>query len=470
MFAPERKAYPFEVDRLSTVAESGRFSVWLQGTSDFLADPDHHVRVYVNGTLVQESSWDGKNGRLLETELLPGLLREGENLLELENVGDTAAQYSMVMLNRFSVRYPRVLRAEGGRLEGSWSESGVAAIGGLADGAHVVDVTESPRRWLSAVERTSQDTVRFQAEAGRSYLAVDGNGIHRAEVRRPVANRLKSTRNRASYLVIAPAALLREAEPLLRHRRSQGLVAELVSTEAIYSEFGFGEATPRAIQDFLSYAYHRWRLPPKYVLLLGDGTYDYKDYLQTGVVNQLPPFMVRTTYLWTASDPAYASVNGDDILPDLAIGRLPAASPEELRAMVEKILIYEDGDADMRSSVVLVAGQLGRGGCFRGRRRCHCRKSGSRTRSEKDLSWSVGSDRHPGEDSAGLRFRGVTDELYRSRRNPPVGGREHLRSLDGGFARTPDAAAASSDDELPEWLLPFPVLQLALRATPENAG
>jgi len=53
--------------------------------------------------------------------------------------------------------------------------------------------------------------------------------------------------------------------------------------------------------------------------------------------------MVKTSYLWTASDPAFAAVNGDDILPDLAIGRLPAANPEEARAMVEKILVHEDG-------------------------------------------------------------------------------------------------------------------------------
>jgi len=69
--------------------------------------------------------------------------------------------------------------------------------------------------------------------------------------------------------------------------------------------------------------------------------YDFKDYLGTGVRNQVPPLMVKTSYLWTASDPAFAAVNGDDILPDLAIGRLPAANPEEARAMVEKILVHE---------------------------------------------------------------------------------------------------------------------------------
>jgi hypothetical protein len=110
------------------------------------------------------------------------------------------------------------------------------------------------------------------------------------------------------------------------------------------------------VKDFLSYAYHHWRKPaPRYVLLLGDATYDFKDYLATGVTNQLPPLMVRTSYLWTASDPAYAAVNGEDILPDLAVGRLPAASAEELRVMVEKILAYEVSGSLSSAGAVLVA-------------------------------------------------------------------------------------------------------------------
>ena len=55
------------------------------------------MRVYVNGSLVDEVSWDGKKARRIDVELLPGILKEGENLLELENVGDTEAAYSMVM-------------------------------------------------------------------------------------------------------------------------------------------------------------------------------------------------------------------------------------------------------------------------------------------------------------------------------------------------------------------------------------
>jgi hypothetical protein len=119
------------------------------------------------------------------------------------------------------------------------------------------------------------------------------------------------------------------------------------------------------VRDFLSYAYRQWQKPsPRYVLLLGDGTYDFKDYLETGVKNQVPPWMVRTTYLWTASDAGYAAVNGEDILPDVALGRLPAASVDEARAMVEKTLAYESSGSLTDGPFVLVADDPDEAGDF----------------------------------------------------------------------------------------------------------
>ena len=117
-----------------------------------------------------------------------------------------------------------------------------------------------------------------------------------------------------------------------------------------------GGTTAEAIREFVSYAYHYWRAPRlRYVLLLGDATYDFKDYLGTGVENQLPPLLVRTSYLWTASDPAFAAVHGTDVLPDLAIGRLPASSSSELSSMISKILDYERGAARRDGLFVLAA-------------------------------------------------------------------------------------------------------------------
>ncbi|MGH9390165.1 MAG: C25 family cysteine peptidase, partial [Vicinamibacteria bacterium] len=287
-------------------------------------------------------------------EIPEGVLGEGENRLEIENVGDTGAQYSMVMLDRFEVAYPRLPIAFGGRIEGLWTRSGTAFAAGLGP-AHVLDVTEADPRWLGGARTSGDGTLAFRVEEGRRYVAVSRQQVAHPVVRQVARPRLEFQTLRADYLVIGPSELSSAAAPLLEHRRRQGLTVKFAATEDIYSEFGFGEARPEAIRDFLSYAYHHWREPKlRYVLLLGDATYDFKDYLRTGVRNLLPPLLVKTSYLWTASDPTFAAVHGEDMLPDVAIGRLPAASPEELRVMVAKLLSYETGDADLAGSLLLV--------------------------------------------------------------------------------------------------------------------
>ena len=47
LFAPVVKSYPFEVSNLAPSSEASTLNVWLQGVSDFRANPDHHVRVCV---------------------------------------------------------------------------------------------------------------------------------------------------------------------------------------------------------------------------------------------------------------------------------------------------------------------------------------------------------------------------------------------------------------------------------------
>ncbi|HEY7697017.1 MAG TPA: C25 family cysteine peptidase, partial [Vicinamibacteria bacterium] len=358
LVAPVTKSYSFDVSASASVGEPARLFLWLWGVSDLPESPDHHVRVAVNGTPVLDTSFEGKAPLRVTAEIPEGVLREGENEVSLENVGDTGAQYSMVMLDRFMVSYPRRLLAERGVLEGGFRSSGVAEVEGVPGEALVLDVTEKPARWIG-------NNPRFRVESGRRYLVVSPEAVRKPAIENVPASTLMSTRNGADYLILGPGGFLEAAKPLLELRRSQGLRSRGVAIEDVYSEFGYGESRPEAVKDFLSYAYEKWQKPaPRYVLLLGDASYDFKDYLGTGVKNEVPPWMVKTSYLWTASDPGYAEVHGDDELPDVAIGRLPAATVEEARVMVEKILAYETAGSVSRGAVVLVADNADGAGDF----------------------------------------------------------------------------------------------------------
>jgi hypothetical protein len=357
------KAFPFTLEDVKASPTAARVLVHLVGGSDFPVDPDHHVRVSVNGTPVAEASWDGLVPRAIEAAFDSSVLREGPNTLEVLNVGDTAAATSFVHLDRFEVTHPRNLAARAGRFEGRFDSFGAATVYGLA-GAHVLDTTEGQPVWLSG-GGSSPAGLSFRAEAGRRYLAVSAEAVARPEVRLPPRSLLRDPRRAAKHVVVAPRAFMEAAETLVQHRLSQGLTSRAVAVEEVFDVFGHGERHPDAVRDFLAFAFHHWTEPPRYVLLLGDATYDPKDFLGTGVGNPVPAPLVATRYLWTAADPLLGAVNGEDSLPDLAVGRLPAASPEQALVLVHKLIDYERAGLSPREGrAVLVADDTDRGGTF----------------------------------------------------------------------------------------------------------
>ena len=140
--------------------------------------------------------------------------------------------------------------------------------------------------------------------------------------------------------MIAHPTLLAAVEPLVALRQRQGLATELVDVTDVYDEFSFGQRTPYAIRDFLANAATRWRSAPRYVLLVGDASFDPKNYLGFGDFDLVPTKLVPTAYLKTDSDDWLVDFDEDGI-PDLAIGRLPARTPAEATLFVSKILSRE---------------------------------------------------------------------------------------------------------------------------------
>ena len=216
-----------------------------------------------------------------------------------------------------------------------------APLGAAGRTAFLVDLSDGEAPvWLSGA-LVSGETVAFRAEAGHRYLAASESGLLAAEVRFPQATALRRAANEADWVVIAPREFAGAAETLAAQRRSQGLLTRVVAVEEVFEAFGGGERRPEAIRDFLAFAFHEWRRGPRYALLLGDASYDPRDYLATGIPSHVPTPTARTSFLWTAADPLLAAVNGEDRLPDLALGRLPASSAEQAEALVAKLIAYE---------------------------------------------------------------------------------------------------------------------------------
>ena len=366
------RAKAFSLNGVDAASPQGaELAVFVQGGSESGQPVDHHVSLSLNGMLVGEAQFAGKRPYRISLSVPASLLREGTNELAVTNVADTGVA-SLFFLDRFSVGYPQRPATVAGRFEGVWGGSGSAAVTSDAAAAAVVDVTSaedpgvgsSAPVWLSGYG-VAPGRVTFRAEAGRRYLVVAPSGVLTPRVAAPVASSLRSVQNQADYLVIAPRAFLSAAEPLLARRADQGLVARAIAAEEIFDEFGYGEPSAEAIRGFLGFAFHSWARPsPRYVLLLGDTNYDPRNFMGTSPASPLPGLFIRTSYLWTVSDPLLAAVNGEDALPDLAIGRLPASTLDEASRLVAKLLAWEQSAQGFSGPATLVADDPDLGGDF----------------------------------------------------------------------------------------------------------
>ncbi len=184
--------------------------------------------------------------------------------------------------------------------------------------------------------------------AARYALAAAGGLLAPAAVELDRRAGLEATIVDADYIAIVGSDLWDAAQPLLERRASQGLQVVAVDVQDIYDDFSAGLVDPEAIRDFLTYAYHNWnagQAPPGYVVLIGNGHYDFRSATGTTAPNQIPPYLARVDPFIgeTAADNRYVCVDGPaDYLPDMALGRIPARTPAALAATIAKIVAYED--------------------------------------------------------------------------------------------------------------------------------
>jgi hypothetical protein len=206
-------------------------------------------------------------------------------------------------------------------------------------------------------------TDRLTRNNRRDYLVLSS-----AAMKSPVSivadepSDLRSKTNRADYIIITHEDFYDGILPLAEHRTERGLSVKVVKVQDIYDEFNHGIFSPEAIKSFLKYAYGEWQEPaPTYVLLVGDGTYDYQDNEDLGGKNYVPTYMVHSLdFGETGCDNWFVCLDGDeDILPDMFIGRLPVYTTEQLETIVSKTIDYESAPSgDWSRNVTLVADNL----------------------------------------------------------------------------------------------------------------
>jgi len=160
-----------------------------------------------------------------------------------------------------------------------------------------------------------------------------------------------------------------QAQRLSDLRAAQGLTALVVDLGDVMDLYSDGVYDPAAIQRFLADALHSWVTPPRYVVLAGKGTYDYRNLFGLSS-NLMPPLLVATEAGLAPADSLFGDFDGlgdleGDGVPAVAIGRIPAVTAAEMGAYVDKVAAYEnDPGGAWTSQALLAADDADLGGDF----------------------------------------------------------------------------------------------------------
>ena len=171
-------------------------------------------------------------------------------------------------------------------------------------------------------------------------------------------------------VIIIPTSqnLLAQAERLKgHHEQHDGLRVTIVPADELYNEFSSGTPDATAYRRYLKMLYDRATTPndkPRYLLLFGDGAWDNRmltsewsgyntdDYLlcyeSENSFSQVNCYVSDDFFCLLDDEEVIQTTNGNSTTyagkPDVAVGRLPARTPDEAKTLVNKIISYAQNE------------------------------------------------------------------------------------------------------------------------------
>ncbi len=319
--------------------------------------------------------WQGIKSVRVDGTIPSAQLKAGANTVEFEFMTNASisATPARMYLNRISIAYQRELRTSGNALlftesAGGQREMRIAGFTTNDPAGTLVYNLSNPRvpvRIAIGTGDVAADGGFYTVKVGSShaagtefYATTTANAAAVKSLSKYRAADLRPANGRGAWLAIAHPDLLAAAQQLAAHRAAASdLSTHVVAIGDVINQYGYGLPLPEAIRNFLRYAVANWTEGPRYVVLFGDATVNPRNLdcpLQSvdpggcstwnaSEANMLLtdlPFVDRFNGM-IPSDFTFSLLSGNDLLPDLAIGRIPAKTPVEAAAVVAKIVTYE---------------------------------------------------------------------------------------------------------------------------------
>ncbi len=184
----------------------------------------------------------------------------------------------------------------------------------------------------------------------KEFIAFDPNANHsKPAYISKIANQNIHNFDNIDLAIIYHKDFEAAALKLMEHREDfSGFDVAAVDIEQVYNEFGCGRRDITSVRDFAKMLYDRNPTKFKYLLLIGDGSFDFKDITNQGG-NFIPPFETKTTLNPIRAFPSddffglLTEGEGAELVGalDIAVGRIPARTKNEADVVIQKIIDYD---------------------------------------------------------------------------------------------------------------------------------
>ncbi len=297
--------------------------------------------------------------------------------------------------NRITVDYERQLTAVADYLQFSHGSAGPREfqVGSFseADSQQAIVWDVSDRYQPNQITLTSADisgsgpytyTIGHDGPAERLYVAATTDSVKSVAGLSAYTVNPIAPSGGADWIAITHSDFQPAAALLADHRAQEqfgNLATHVVDIEDIINQYGHGLPLPAAIQNFLTTALLTWDTPPSYITLVGLGHYNPRNLYSLGYVGifdwdaDLPNYVLTNIVFEDRfqgaipSDHPFTTLIGDDLLPDIALGRLATTTLTETFNVVNKIIQYDTNQLtpmDWQNQYLFVADSTDSGGNF----------------------------------------------------------------------------------------------------------
>lgn len=345
------------------------YKVW--GGTDWPAlSTDHHFKIDFNGQQVENKFSQGLsevNNSITITNT------QENNLLTVVLPGDTGADYDLLNLEELILEYPSEIIMQAGTVNYKVQTTSTNVLDVFTNG---FEETTAPARrgeslgftgvgikikglqsqQIAAYAIDDQNLYKFTnpefvtdaqglsvvipdlGTTQLNYFIYQESSIHSPELE--LGEIAQIPQGQYDYLMITHPMFSDVLTNLVNYHQSNGQNVLVVDVNDIYAWYSNHKIDARAIKQYIQDAYNQNGIEA--VLLVGGDSYDYTNNLEINSISYIPSLYIATGDLikYAPVDSLYADINSDNI-PDIAIGRLPVRTEQELQNLIDKTIDFE---------------------------------------------------------------------------------------------------------------------------------